>query len=562
MSSNFPAGFDSIAADKSNSTVALNDHSSHHNDLADAVNAIQTSLGVNLANVIGLPQQSQSANYTLTLADAGKSVVHPITDNNARTFTIPPNFSVAYPVGTQITFVNMANTLTVELANDLMYLAGFSTYPPASVRLDAYGVATALKVSNTSWIISGQNLTADASLSYNFLDASSLPSSITFTRASTATFFNSAGVLTSAAINTPRFDYNPATLAAQGLLIEEQRTNLLVQSQTFQTTWILASATLSTDATTAPDGTLTADKLIVDNGVSTTGANSNGGIAQNPAGTTAIPYSYSIFAKAAEVNSIRIRETVTTGAIAKVSLIDGSVVYEAGSASSFTVVSTFIGNGWWRITAIRTPATTLGFVFKPGIDTGNGTSGIFIWGAQLEAGAFPTSYIPTTTTALTRSADVASVNTLSPWFNATEGTLYGEVSSAAQTVSGVSRRIANINDGTEADRIAVGWAGATSVAAAFVTDNSVTQASFTSPSGAYPFPTKVALAYKAADFQAAVNGSAFAAVSSGTVPTVNRMTIGDVVTGSNGTQNINGHIRRITYYPRRLSQAELTAITA
>jgi hypothetical protein len=105
----------------------------------------------------GMPQNSQSANYTLVAGDAGDSIVHPITDNNARTFTIPANGSVAFPVGTTITFVNMINTVTIAITTDTMYLAGVGT--TGSRTLAAYGIATAIKVTSTSWIISGNGLT-------------------------------------------------------------------------------------------------------------------------------------------------------------------------------------------------------------------------------------------------------------------------------------------------------------------------------------------------------------------------------------------------------------------
>ena len=106
---------------------------------------------------VGLPQISKSANYTLIYTDAGKSIVHPITDNNARTFTIPNNGSVPYPVGTAITFINLINTVTIAITTDTMYLAGAGT--TGSRTLAAYGLATAVKVTATSWIISGNGLT-------------------------------------------------------------------------------------------------------------------------------------------------------------------------------------------------------------------------------------------------------------------------------------------------------------------------------------------------------------------------------------------------------------------
>jgi len=103
------------------------------------------------------PINSQSAAYTLVLADAGKTILHPIADNNARTFTIPANSSVVYPVGTVITFVNLINTVTIAITTDTMYLAGPGT--TGSRTLAAYGVASAVKVASTTWVISGNGLT-------------------------------------------------------------------------------------------------------------------------------------------------------------------------------------------------------------------------------------------------------------------------------------------------------------------------------------------------------------------------------------------------------------------
>ena len=103
------------------------------------------------------PVNSQSADYTLVLADSGKTILHPVSDDNARTFTIPANSSVAYPVGTAITFVNLINTVTIAITTDTMYLAGDGA--TGSRTLAAYGVASAVKVASTTWIISGNGLT-------------------------------------------------------------------------------------------------------------------------------------------------------------------------------------------------------------------------------------------------------------------------------------------------------------------------------------------------------------------------------------------------------------------
>jgi hypothetical protein len=104
------------------------------------------------------PVNSQSADYTAVLADAGKTIFHPAADNNARTFTIPANSSVAYAVGTVLTFVNLAAAdVTIAITTDTMYLAGDGT--TGSRTLAEYGIASAVKLASTDWLISGNGLT-------------------------------------------------------------------------------------------------------------------------------------------------------------------------------------------------------------------------------------------------------------------------------------------------------------------------------------------------------------------------------------------------------------------
>lgn len=105
----------------------------------------------------GVPQNSQSAAYTTVMADNGKHILHPTADNNPRTFTIDSNANVAYPVGASITFVNQINTVTIAITSDTMVLAGAGT--TGSRTLAANGIATAVKIASTTWIINGTGLT-------------------------------------------------------------------------------------------------------------------------------------------------------------------------------------------------------------------------------------------------------------------------------------------------------------------------------------------------------------------------------------------------------------------
>jgi len=114
--------------------------------------------GTDAVGFRNIPQNSQSAAYTLVLADAGKHIFHPSADTNARTYTIPANSSVAYPIGTAITFINMtANVVTIAITTDTMYLS--STGTTGSRSLAQYGSATTIKMTSTTWLISGSGLT-------------------------------------------------------------------------------------------------------------------------------------------------------------------------------------------------------------------------------------------------------------------------------------------------------------------------------------------------------------------------------------------------------------------
>lgn len=126
--------------------------------LTDAVNNI-SSPGTTTVGYLGIPQNSKSAAYTTVMSDAGKHILHPAADTTARTFTIDSNANVAYPIGTAITFINEngAGTVTIAITSDTMRLAGAGT--TGSRTLAANGVATAVKITSTSWIISGTNLT-------------------------------------------------------------------------------------------------------------------------------------------------------------------------------------------------------------------------------------------------------------------------------------------------------------------------------------------------------------------------------------------------------------------
>lgn len=129
--------------------------------LGTAASGILSNCTVDGTDAVGfrnIPQNSQSAAYTLVLADNGKHIFHPVGDNNARTFTIPANSSVAYPIGTALTFINMAvAAVTIAITTDTLTLSSAGT--TGSRTLAQYGSATCIKITSTSWLISGSGLT-------------------------------------------------------------------------------------------------------------------------------------------------------------------------------------------------------------------------------------------------------------------------------------------------------------------------------------------------------------------------------------------------------------------
>jgi len=140
---------------KINNTTVIDDS----RNLTNVTMGTSTTVdGTTAVGYLSVPQNSQTAAYTTVLADAGKCIFHPASDANARTFTIAANSSVAYPVGTVIAFANMTSqVVTIAITSDTMYLGGQGT--TGSRSLAQYGIANALKITSTSWIITGTGLT-------------------------------------------------------------------------------------------------------------------------------------------------------------------------------------------------------------------------------------------------------------------------------------------------------------------------------------------------------------------------------------------------------------------
>jgi hypothetical protein len=347
------------------------------------------------------------------------------------------------------------------------------------------------------------------------------------------------------------------TLAPKGLLIEEQRTNALLQSQ-FASGWLNNGAnTITANSATAPDGTTTAALV--------SSPDQFAYVYQAVTLVIGQVYTASFFVKnttgdnAATVSLLFIRSTANNASVSinwSGSTLS-SVTLNDGTAADF---SSF-GNGWYRIRATFTAAETAPRFRIYGGNFFLTTGDILLWGAQLEVGAFATSYIPTTTAAATRAADVAVMQgaNFSNWYSQSEGTLYGEASfiSASAVQSFIAQAATD-----SGNYIAMYRDSSTQYLTARVRTGGVDQAFMypTSTTIAANTPYKQAIAYKANDFATAANGAAPVTDTSGTVPTPITLGIGSATYTS--SVQLNGHIRRIAAFPRRLADAELTSITS
>jgi hypothetical protein len=346
-----------------------------------------------------------------------------------------------------------------------------------------------------------------------------------------------------------------------GLLIEEQRTNLVLRSEEFETTWANSGSVDQPNQAIAPDGTITADLLTED---TSTGSHE---ISQSVTLVASTTYALSVYAKAYTRSQLRIAGRISGSwsplPQAIFDLSAGTVVSSSGTSSA-TIQD--VGNGWYRCTIVgTTSATNAGMnigIANGGSSsyTGDGFSGIFIWGAQLEAGSFPTSYIPTVASQVTRSGDAASMTgaNFSSWYRADEGTLYGEYTS--QVVPTSNKFLLSVSDGTTSNfigqRILFGN-GAVQVA---TTTNGVAQSAMSSITVTTPTPFKLANAYRFNDEAASTNGATALTDTSSIVPVVNQMFVGGGPSSSSSFV-MCGTIRKVAFYPKRLADAELQALT-
>jgi len=351
----------------------------------------------------------------------------------------------------------------------------------------------------------------------------------------------------------------------RGLLIEESRANSLTYSEDLtNAAWVLGTNTVTSNAIAAPDGNVTADLLIP------TSATVTHIFYQTASVTSGSTYIQSVYAKAGGYAFLNFGGGTGFNSAQYINFdVQSGTV---STSSGFTGTITPVGNGWYRctVTAVATSTTAAGYIIfrassaartTPAITyAGNGTSGVYVWGVQLELGAFATSYIPTTTAAATRSADLATMTgaNLSSWYNQSQGTFVTQIVwEGLRSVA--SQRIYGLDDGSAVN---VSNQSATSANALIstITAASSTEVNTQSPAVTFVANTvyKISMAYATNNTVAAANGTI------GTTDTVCVMpsTLSNFrFAGTTTTAVSNIWFASLNYYPTRLADSTLQALT-
>ena len=360
--------------------------------------------------------------------------------------------------------------------------------------------------------------------------------------------------------NVPRLDYLGSTCGK--LLLEPQRTNTFQFSEQLDNAyWDYYNTTVIANNSTAPDGNLSADKLL------DTTSNSTHFIYKSF--TLASDTTFSWFVKSAEYSKCSI-ENYSDGGKVVFDINNNLVVSSSGNFTNAKIET--YAYGFKRISATHTSTVSnksigLGLINNSNQDTfiGTGTSGIFVWGSQRELGSYATSYIPTLAASATRGADACSKTGISSLIGQTQGTIFVEEYYDASIANngGLDDVLVALTDGTTNNlflilHYGVAAAGYSNVVRFFIRNSNTTQAQFDSaalPTGTY----KIALAYKNNDVVGYINGVQVGSDTSATIPATSVVTLVDPVTLNAATKTVRNS--QTLLFKTRLTNAELAELT-
>jgi len=362
---------------------------------------------------------------------------------------------------------------------------------------------------------------------------------------------------TTTRLNMPRIDYTNGSCPS--ILVEPQRTNLQTYSEDFSNAvYIKVGATVSTNIGTAPDGNTTADKLTED---TSTGLHTAAIVASQATGGD---YTFSVFVKANGRTKFQLSEAFSIGGNVTFNLTAGTATTTAPAKNG--KIENY-GNGWykcsatWTFTGGATTVLYLNLLNDSGASTytGNGTGGVNLWGAQLEAGSYNTSYIPTVASSVTRNADVISKTGISSLINSQEGVLF--LNSSALENNTTARFIElNDNTGGISNNIYFRYEPFSNVIAYTVFSGGALQCNISYSLSSQKDYNKMAFVWALNRFEIWVNGAKVVEDTSGVVPvssSINKL----MFSQRNGTENYEGNLKTLAIWKTALTNAELAELT-
>ena len=360
-------------------------------------------------------------------------------------------------------------------------------------------------------------------------------------------------------LNIPRLDYSLG--GCPNILLEPQRTNLALQSSSFDSaTWGKANATITANTTTSPSGVIDADKIVE---TATTALHLT---FQYILPTSTGSFTSFVYAKKSERNWVGLINYTGVSSGDCIVWFDlnsgtiGTITNGAGSSSTTAAIEN-AGNGWYKcsMTINKTSTSSGSFAILPSTANnvlsyaGDGTSGVYLWGAQLEVGSYATSYIPTTTASVTRNADVCVGAGNTATFNSTEGVLYVELSS--NSIATFKNMSIN-SDGSNRINFFI----YNSAVTANFDVGGVTQASISYTIPSVTSFNKFAFSYKLNEFKLFVNGTQRGSTdTSGIVPPIN--TFNKFSFNDSFTNNFYGNVKDLQIFTTALTDDQLEALT-
>jgi len=378
-----------------------------------------------------------------------------------------------------------------------------------------------------------------------------------FSRSGSATRINSQGLIEEVANGQSRLNYpmiDGKVVGCPHHILEPQRTNLLSYSEDFsQSYWTKTDSNVTSNSVISPDGTLNADKLVEN-------TQNTAHIAFASPTITLGNNTFSVFAKAAERRVLGI-EFPSNGILVSFDLIDGVFVNQQANPDNFSITP-FL-NGWYRIDITENLTSNSVVALSLRDENGNrtyqgdGTSGVYIWGAMLEQGSYSTSYIPTNGSAVTRAAETATGSGDAATFNDSEGVLMAEI----RTKDDGNNKFITLSDGTDDNRITIYFYTSINNDIRFqIRSNNVNQFLPPNPSG-YNIDefNKIAVKYKQDDVSIYING--FLILSSNNCDTplnLSELAFDD----GQGLEPFYGNTKQIQYYNSALTDSELEQLTS